>query len=62
MRYAERVGPGDAGRARSRQGTYIEFRDADVPDAWLDSLPKGGHARGQVARHARKEWDSRRLF
>jgi len=27
--------------ARLRQGTYIEFKDADVPDAWLDSLPKG---------------------
>ena len=23
------------------QGTYIEFKDTEVPDAWLDSLPKG---------------------
>jgi hypothetical protein len=53
MRRAERVGPSDTGRARLRQGTYIEFRDAEVPDAWLDSLPKGElctceHPCGQV--------------
>lgn len=23
------------------QGTYIEFKDSEAPDAWLDSLPKG---------------------
>ena len=41
------------------QGTYIEFKDTEVPDAWLDSLPKGTlqtqlaqrHAKAQVPSH-----------